>query len=70
MLLTGPLMVVLAASLAELQRVPEAVGCRCAGANVDLKISVLDAGETPSDNKVIVVMQFFQDGTVVRWLQT
>lgn len=32
---------------------------------VNLKISVLDIAEMPSDGKVIVVMQFFQNGTVV-----
>jgi hypothetical protein len=33
--------------------------------NVDVKISVLDIAEVPSDGKVIVVMQFFQNGNVV-----
>jgi hypothetical protein len=32
---------------------------------VNVKISVLDIAETPSDGKVIVVMQFLQSGTVV-----
>jgi hypothetical protein len=34
--------------------------------NVDVKISVLDVTEAPSDGKVIVVMQFFQNGNVVQ----
>jgi hypothetical protein len=34
--------------------------------NVDVKISVLDIAEAPSDGKVIVVMQFFQAGKVVQ----
>jgi hypothetical protein len=32
---------------------------------VEVKISVLDVAEVPSDGKVIVVMQFFQNGSVV-----
>jgi hypothetical protein len=34
--------------------------------SVDVKISVLDIEEVPSDGKVIVVMQFFQGGSVVQ----
>ncbi len=34
--------------------------------NVDVLISVLDIDEMPSDGKVIVVMQFFQNGKVVQ----
>ncbi len=47
-------------------------GCQSPGvvdvpaSNIDVKISVLDIAEVPSDGKVIVVMQFFQGGTVVQ----
>jgi hypothetical protein len=34
--------------------------------SLDLTVSVLDIDETPSDGKVIVVMQFFQGGKVVQ----
>jgi hypothetical protein len=34
--------------------------------NVDVRLSVLDIAEVPSDGKVIVVMQFFQGGKVVQ----
>jgi len=33
---------------------------------VEVKISVLDIAEVPSDGKVIVVMQFFQNGNIVQ----
>jgi hypothetical protein len=63
--LTGVMAVMLCLSLAGCTGCQQPSTVDAAASALDVKISVLDIAEVPSDGKVIVVMQFFQGSSTV-----
>jgi hypothetical protein len=66
LLLSGTMVILLSAYIAGCSGCQSPPIIDAPASNVDVKISVLDVAEVPSDGKVIVVMQFFQNGKVVQ----